>query len=60
MKISLKDSFIYLCGDNFYSVDDLQAMNIDDSFNYVAGLENEHPENFGVLVSGGEFLKDIM
>src|SRR3989338_1274252 len=53
----IDEPFIYLCGDNFYSVDDLKAMNIEDDFNYVAGLENEHPENFGVLIADGEFLK---
>jgi bifunctional UDP-N-acetylglucosamine pyrophosphorylase/glucosamine-1-phosphate N-acetyltransferase len=56
----IKDQFLYICGDNFYSVDDLIAMNIDDEFNYVAGLENNHPENFGVLISRGEMLEKII
>jgi len=56
----VNEQFIYLVGDNFYSVDDLKAMNIEDDFNYVAGLKNDHPENFGVLISDGEFLKEII
>jgi len=56
----ITEPFLYICGDNFYSVDDLKAMKIDDDYNYVAGLENEHPENFGVLISDGEFLKEII
>jgi len=56
----IKEQFLYICGDNFYSVGDLKAMNIDDKFNYVAGLKNEHPENFGVLLSKEEFLEKII
>ena len=55
------ENFISLCGDNFYAVDDLKAMNIDDEYTYVAGLENEHPEKFGVLIKDGEdFLEKIL
>ncbi len=58
------EPFISLVGDNFYSVGDLKSMNIDDQYNYVAGLKNEHPEKFGVLItermSDGEFLKEII
>ncbi len=55
------ENFISLCGDNFYAVDDLKAMNIDDEYTYVAGLENEHPEKFGVLIKDGEdFLEKII
>lgn len=54
------EPFISLVGDNFYSVADLKSMNIDDQFCYVAGLENEHPEKFGVLLTDGEFLKEII
>ncbi len=54
------ENFISLVGDNFYTVEDLQAMNVDDEFCYVAGLENETPEKFGVLIEDGEFLKEII
>ena len=53
------EPFIFLCGDNLYSVKDLKAMNIDDNYSYVAGLEHEHPEKYGVLITDGGFLKEI-
>ncbi len=52
--------FISLVGDNFYSTKDLKLMNIDDKYNYVAGIENNHPEKFGVLITQGKFLKEIV
>ncbi len=54
------ENFISLCGDNFYSVPDLKAMNIEDGFNYVAGFKSDHPENFGVLLAEREFLNQIV
>lgn len=55
------ENFLSLAGDNFYSVEDLKLMNIDDNFNYVAGCQNEHPERFGVLVKDGDdFLEKII
>jgi bifunctional UDP-N-acetylglucosamine pyrophosphorylase/glucosamine-1-phosphate N-acetyltransferase len=55
------ENFISLCGDNFYTVEDLKLMNNDDGFCYVAGLKNEHPEKFGVLIEDGEdFLDKII
>lgn len=55
------ENFISLCGDNFYSVEDLKSMNIDDEFSYIAGLKHDHPEKFGVLIEDGdEFLEKII
>ncbi len=55
------EDFISLCGDNFYAVEDLKAMNIDDKFCYIAGLKQEHPEKYGVLIEdGGDFLEKII
>ena len=54
------ENFISLVGDNFYTVEDLQLMNIDDDMNYVAGRKDEFPEKFGVLVGNGEFLEKIV
>lgn len=55
------ENFISLCGDNFYAVEDLKSMNIDDNFCYVAGLKNDHPEKFGVLIKDKEdFLEKII
>jgi dTDP-glucose pyrophosphorylase len=55
-----KEPFISLVGDNFYSAKDLLSMNIDDEYCYVAGLENDQPEKFGVLLTNGEFLQSIV
>jgi len=62
VKDLIKDeNFISLCGDNFYTVEDLKTMNIDDNFCYVAGLEHGCPEKFGVLIEdGGDFLEKII
>jgi len=57
----VKDNFIYLNGDNLFSVEDLRLMNIDDEYNYVAGLEHSNPGKYGVLIKdGGDFLEDII
>jgi len=56
-----KENFIYLYGDNLFSVQDLKLMNIDDKFCYVAGLKHENPEKYGVLIRNGEdFLEKII
>lgn len=54
------EQFLFICGDNLYSVKDLKSMNIDDNYNYVAGLEHENPEKYGVLVTKGELLEKIV
>jgi len=54
------EQFISLVGDNFYTVEDLKAMNKEDNFCYVAGKEEEHPEKFGVLLTDEEMLKEII
>ena len=45
-----KSQFIYLCGDNLYSVRDLKAINIGGKYNYVAGIYRKNPEKYGVLI----------
>jgi dTDP-glucose pyrophosphorylase len=56
-----QENFIYLVGDNFYTVKDLEQMNIDDNFCYVAGLKHKEPEKFGVLIpDGDDFLEEII
>lgn len=56
-----KSSFIYLCGDNLYSVDDLKAISNGGKYSYVAGVWRKHPEKYGVLAEGEEdFLKEII
>jgi UDP-N-acetylglucosamine diphosphorylase / glucose-1-phosphate thymidylyltransferase / UDP-N-acetylgalactosamine diphosphorylase / glucosamine-1-phosphate N-acetyltransferase / galactosamine-1-phosphate N-acetyltransferase len=63
------ESFLYVYGDNLFSVEDLKSMNIDDEFCYIAGLKQEHPEKYGVLIPfnvaqgeevGDEFLEKII
>jgi len=55
------ENFISLCGDNFYTVEDLKLMNIDDDYNYVAGISSERPEQFGVLIEDrNDFLEKII
>jgi UDP-N-acetylglucosamine diphosphorylase / glucose-1-phosphate thymidylyltransferase / UDP-N-acetylgalactosamine diphosphorylase / glucosamine-1-phosphate N-acetyltransferase / galactosamine-1-phosphate N-acetyltransferase len=55
------DDFIYVFGDNLFSVEDLKSMNIADEFCYIAGLKQEHPEKYGVLIEDGDdFLEKII
>lgn|SRR3989344_122938 len=60
VKDEINEPFIFLYGDNLYSVDDLKEMNIDDGFNYVAGMHHDHPEKYGVFIEENEFLKEII
>jgi UDP-N-acetylglucosamine diphosphorylase / glucose-1-phosphate thymidylyltransferase / UDP-N-acetylgalactosamine diphosphorylase / glucosamine-1-phosphate N-acetyltransferase / galactosamine-1-phosphate N-acetyltransferase len=53
------EPFVFLCGDNLYSVKDLKAMRIDDNYNYIAGLEHKNPSKYGVLITDDGFLKEI-
>ncbi|MCG2690246.1 NTP transferase domain-containing protein [Candidatus Parcubacteria bacterium] len=55
------ENFLAVYGDNLFSVRDLQAMNVDDNFNYIAArIEKDHPEKYGVLVNKGELLEKII
>jgi len=55
------DNFIYVYGDNLFSVEDLKSMNIDDEFCYIAGLKQKNPEKYGVLIEdGADFLEEII
>ncbi|MDP3964787.1 MAG: sugar phosphate nucleotidyltransferase [bacterium] len=53
-------SFVAVYGDNLYSVTDLRSVASDDEYCYVAGLEHDHPERYGVLKTDGEFLTKIV
>jgi dTDP-glucose pyrophosphorylase len=59
-KIMGKEQFVFICGDNLYSPEDLREIGKSDEYVYAAGLANEHPEKYGVLVQEGEFLKKII
>jgi len=55
-----KEDFLFVCGDNIYSVTDLKTMNIGGKYSYVAGIYHEHPEKYGVLITDDGFLKKII
>jgi len=56
-----EENFIYVYGDNLYSVEDLVSMNIEDDFCYVAGFKHQNPKKYGVLIKDKEgFLKEII
>lgn len=56
-----EENFLYVYGDNLFSVQDLRSMNIDDEFCYIAGLKQDHPEKYGVLIEDGDdFLEKII
>lgn len=55
----IKEQFLYICGDNLFSVEDLKDISIDDDFCYIAGIIQDHPEKYGVLV-GQDFLEKIV
>jgi bifunctional UDP-N-acetylglucosamine pyrophosphorylase/glucosamine-1-phosphate N-acetyltransferase len=56
-----QENFIYVYGDNLFSAEDLELMNVDDNFCYVAGLEHKNPEKYGVLIKDGQdFLEKII
>ncbi len=55
------EGFIYVYGDNLFSVDDLKSINIDDEFCYIAGLKQKYPEKYGVLIEDeDDFLEKII
>jgi len=56
-----QENFLAIYGDNLYSIDDLKALNIDDEYNYIAGLNHPNPEKYGVLIRDGEdYLEKII
>ncbi len=54
-----KSPFIYLCGDNLYSVDDLKLMKNGTKYCFVAGIHKKNPEKYGVIIEENGFLKEI-
>ena len=55
-----KNQFIYLCGDNLYSVRDLKAMNVGGKYSYIAVVYRKRPEKYGVVMIDNGFLKKIV
>lgn len=61
VKDMISEPFVFLYGDNLYSVKDLEVMKVDDNYHHVAGMEHDAPEKYGVLISdNNEFLKEII
>jgi len=57
----LDEDFVFCSGDNLYSVTDLTKVNqLPMQDNYIGGIENPHPENYGVLQTTDGFLKKIV
>jgi dTDP-glucose pyrophosphorylase len=50
------ENFIVLMGDGLYSPKDLKSINKNDEYCYIAGIESETPEKFGVLVEKSDLL----
>ncbi|PIS41301.1 MAG: hypothetical protein COT25_03880 [Candidatus Kerfeldbacteria bacterium CG08_land_8_20_14_0_20_42_7] len=44
------EDFVAVYGDNLYSVRDLQKFTREDDFHYVAGLHQDDPSKYGVLI----------
>jgi dTDP-glucose pyrophosphorylase len=53
------EDFVVVGGDNLWGVEDLKAINKDDEFNYISGIEVQAPEQYGVLIEEDGFLKEI-
>ena len=52
--------FVSIYGDNLYSIADLKKMQNEDEYSYVAGLVNDYPEKYGVLITDGDLLEEII
>lgn len=54
------ESFIVIYGDSMYSAEDIRSLAIDDAYSYISGFKHAHPEKYGVLLTNGELLSDII
>jgi bifunctional UDP-N-acetylglucosamine pyrophosphorylase/glucosamine-1-phosphate N-acetyltransferase len=54
------ENFVVLGGDNIWSPKDLKGIARDDNLNYIAGYEVKDPEKYGVLVTKGDSLVEIV
>ncbi|MCL5010861.1 MAG: sugar phosphate nucleotidyltransferase [Patescibacteria group bacterium] len=55
------ENFLWVCGDNLFSVRDLKAIGINDDYIYVGSSITEHPEKYGVLLTDKQgVLKEIV
>ncbi len=54
------ENFVVLGGDNIWSPKDLKEIAREDDLNYIAGYEVKDPEKYGVLVTKGDSLVEIV
>jgi len=54
-----EEDFLVVSGDNLFSKDDLKKMNKEDDYYYIAGLEVEEWQKYGILITENNFLKEI-
>ncbi len=45
------ENFLSIYGDNLFSVRDLQAMGVEDEYNYIGASTSDCPEKYGVLIT---------
>ena len=55
-----REHFLFVCGDNLFSVEDIKAMKVEGKYNYIAGFYHQRPEKYGVLITDNGFLKKIV
>lgn len=55
-----QENFLMVYGDHLFSARDLKSFNIEDNYNYMAGLHHQYPETYGVLKTEGGFLIEII
>jgi len=55
-----KSNFIYLNGDNLYSIKDLKLINKGGEYSYVAGIRHKNAHKYGVLVKDNGLLKKVV
>ena len=61
VKDFINEDFVFISGDNLFSDQDLVVFrNLDNDFNYIAGLQHDEPNNFGVLKKQDDFLEEIV
>ncbi len=55
-----EENFLFVVGDNLFSVNDLKSFNIEDCYNYIGGIYHQQPQKYGVIISDKGFLKKIV
>ena len=56
----ISENFIALYGDNLYSPKDIKRMAVDDNYTYLGAINHSDPKKYGVIVTQGDTLKNII